>query len=223
MTISIFGSTGKAGRIILDYMLKHNYRVKALVRNKQKADQVFSKLSNLNYLEILQGNALEHQDVLRTIEGTDVVVSAIGHTYNSPKHLQYYFIQHTVFAMKAFSIKRIIILTGAGIFLKMDKPSLIDKLMLNLIKLIDPYRIEDARKMIEYITTTDLDWTIVRTYLQYGSQNTSLQNNLCKLQIGRLGDRKFKLFCSRHSIAKFIVEECISKNNYIREAPVIFG
>lgn len=211
MNIALFGGTGNAGKYVLKELLKRNHKIKVLVRDPKKLN--FSVLPNITNLEIIQGNILDEEKVKKTIFQTEAVIITIGRQRKSPNNLQTEAIKIIHNVMNLFMIKRILILTGAGIYTSQDNPQLIDHVLKILISLIDPLRIKDAQHMVNFLTKTKLDWTIVRTHLHHSSESK-------QFNIGLLGDKNIKLFCSRKNIAKFI-KDSVEGNLYIKKSPVI--
>lgn len=209
MKIAIFGGSGKAGQYILNELLNTGHTIKSLVRNPAKINK-FKKFKNL---EIIQGDVLCKNDVLKTITNTDVVIVTIGHQKNSPPNLQLESIKIIREVMQKYSIKRILVLTGAGVYTNQDKPKIIDHLFKGLIKIIDPIRLKDAEDMVKFLTNSQLNWTIVRTHIHHSYKCNTMN-------IGYLGDKNIKLFCSRDNIAKFFAKS-IEENLYIKDSPVI--
>ena len=71
MKIALFGSTGRVGHELLKRALDEGFEVKVLVRDA-------SKVSPHERVEVIVGDVKKESDVLRTIEGTDAVMSALG-------------------------------------------------------------------------------------------------------------------------------------------------
>lgn len=210
MRIAILGASGKSGKFILRKFLENGHDVKALVRNPNSLLD-FNKYQNL---KLIKGNALNENDINKTIIDTDVVISALGHKIDSPPDLQTRSITMVIKVMRHYGIKRIICLTGSGIFLDGDKPRLVDRILTKTLALIDPHRIKDGIEMVKRLLASDLDWTIVRTPLQHSFSSTDNR------AIGLLGSKGQTLKCSRNFIADFIYE-CAINPGYIRQYPVI--
>lgn len=210
MKVAILGASGKSGKFILRKFLESGHNVKVLVRNPNSLLE-FNKYQNL---ELIKGDALNENDIHKIIIDTDVVISALGHKSDSPPDLQTRSIEMVIRVMRHYGMKRIICLTGSGVFLDGDRPTLIDRILTKAISLIDPNRIKDGIEMVKKLLESDLDWTIVRTPVQHSLNFTGTRN------VGPLGSKGQTLKCSRNFIADFIYE-CVINNKYIKQYPVI--
>lgn len=210
MKIALFGGSGGAGRYILKELLSRNYQVKALVRNATSLEEY----QNDNNLEIIVGDALDEDSVKNTIFNCDAVISALGQRKGSPKDLQTKSIEYIIGSMQKNNIKRLICLTGAGVYLDGDNPSLMDNMITTMVKTTSPVRYNDGAGMVEKVMQSQLDWTIVRTQLQ---ENKPYRENG---HIGMLGTKGHTWKCSRGFIAKFMTDN-LTESQYIHQAPVI--
>ncbi|NBV83330.1 hypothetical protein EBR57_04325 [bacterium] len=119
-----------------------------------------------------------------------------------------------VSAMDHCDVRRIIVLTGAGIHLPGDHPNWLDRAMAALIRVMAADRFNDGDKAIRKLIATDLDWTIVRTELQHNGVGSKVGH------VGPVGDPAHSLRCSRGYIAQFIAD-CLKSPTHIRSAPKI--
>lgn len=71
--ITIFGSTGTTGLCATEAALKAGHKVTVLVRDPEKVPD-----SIKNQLNIIKGNVLNYDDVLKAIKGASSVVVALG-------------------------------------------------------------------------------------------------------------------------------------------------
>lgn len=208
MKVALFGASGGSGKYVLQELLKQDFDINALVRNPSSLQEFSSSKLNL-----IQGDVLNSSDLEKVITNCDAVVYLIGHRKDSIPDLQEKSIQMIIDSMQKFGIKRLIALTGAGVYLPEDKPNLIDKLTTWIIKTFDPNRFYDGENMVKIIMSSNLNWTIVRTQLQQNKMGSGDEH------IGPLGSgHTWK--CSRGFIARFIVSS-LKNNDYIKEFPVI--
>lgn len=210
MKIALLGGSGASGKYILRKFLDNNYNMRILVRNPQSI-QEFREYKNL---EVIIGDALNQNDINSLVKGCDAVISALGHRKGSPPDLLEKSMGFVIEEMKKNKVTRLVCITGAGVSLPGDNPSIIDKFITKMITLIDPARINDGFAMSKKVINSNLDWTIVRTQLQH-NYNTSGKRN-----VGLVGDKGQSWKCSRNYIADFIFE-CISEKKYIQKYPMI--
>lgn len=209
-TIAVFGGSGRTGIPFLKHSLPE-FKIKALVRNPEKIG-----LKD-NNLELIQGDITNTEDIRRTIEGSDAVVSLIGHVKGSEEGFQTKAIGEIVELMRKSGIQRIISLTGGGVRNDEDKPKPIDRFivfaMKNLTGKTSRNALMDGINHTKVITDTDLDWTIVR-----GPMLTE-EPAKRKIEVGNVGTVPgIKL--TREDLAIFILD-VLKNNTYIKEMPFI--
>ena len=210
-TIAVFGASGRTGVPFIKNAVD-SYKVKALVRTPEKLS-----FSHPN-LEIIKGDAMNAADVAKTIEGTQAVVSLLGHAKGSPPDLQTKATRHIIAAMKAQGIRRIISLTGGGVRDEAnDDPKFMDKaivfVMKNLAGKGSKNALADGINHAQLIRETDLDWTIVRGPMLTEDAPTG------KIEVGHVGKISgFKL--TRADLAAFILDT-LQNHTYIEEMPFL--
>ena len=155
--IALFGATGKTGREFLEKALEKGYKIKALVRDPGKLKTLHKNL------EVIKGDVLNKEDVMKCIEGTDMTVSLFGHVKGSPEWLQTDGTKNILEAMKGHEVPRIISLSGGGLpFPEKDQPKFPDKMIRFIMKLAVPKILNDAIEHAKVLKESDLKWTIVR-------------------------------------------------------------
>lgn len=207
-TIAIFGGTGQTGKLVLEKVLQEGYKVKALVRNPNKINK-----SDPN-LTVIQGDVLNEDEVKKTIQESEVVLSLFGHVKGSPQWLQTKGTDIIVEAMKQAGVKKIISLSGGGLpFPEKDKPKLADKIIRFIMKVAVPKILKDAILHAEILRKSNLDWMIVR--------GPRLTNETPKhnYRVGWVGvNASTKI--SRADLADFIVKQ-IESDEFIHQMPFV--
>jgi len=207
MKICIFGADGRTGVEVLQYARNKGYEIVAFVYNENSL-----KFTN-DDIEIIKGDVLDYEQVLRACSGVDAVVSALGHIKGSDPLMQTKGITNIVRAMKENNTRRIISLTGTGVRVPEDAPSFIDRILNFTIKIIDPERIKDGIAHAKVLQDSDLDWTIVRVLKL---SNSPKINQKYRLTTGGPAE----LHTSRKKVAQVLVD-LIEDKNYIRKMPVV--
>lgn len=154
--IALFGASGKTGQQFLNQALTKGYQIKALVRNPQAISQQSPNL------QLIRGDVLNPQDVERTVEDTDLVVSLFGHVKGSPEWLQTRGTENIISSMKTNGLKRIISLSGGGLPFEKDQPKFADKMIRTIMKIAVPKVLNDAVRHAEVLKASGLEWIIVR-------------------------------------------------------------
>lgn len=207
-TIAIFGGTGLTGRLVLEKALDKGYKVNALARTPDKLEVSDTKLN------IIQGDVLNKDDVEKTIEGADMVLSLFGHVKGSPECLQTNGTVNIIAAMKKEGIDKIISLSGGGLpFPEKDKPKFPDKMIRFIMKIAVPKVLNDAIKHAGVLKGSGLNWMIVR--------GPRLTNDKPKndYRVGWVGvNASTKI--SRADLADFIFKQ-IESDEYVHQMPFI--
>jgi putative NADH-flavin reductase len=209
--LALFGSSGKTGEKFVAQALEKGYSIKALARNPEKIKHQSSEL------EIIQGDVLNPEDVYKTINNTDMVVSLFGHVKGSPEGLQAKGTKNIIDTMKVEGIKQIISLSGGGLpFPEKDQPKFPDKMIRFIMKLAVPKILNDAIDHAEVLKNSDRDWIIVR-----GPRLTD-EPKRGDYRVGWVGvNASTKI--GRADLADFIVKLCEEEHfkKYSRQMPFV--
>lgn len=207
-TIAIFGGTGKTGRRVVDRALAQGWSVRALARNPERIATTNDRLT------VIQGDVLDASAVESTVDGSDAVLSMIGHGKGSPDNLQAEGTRLMVGAMKRHGVSRIITLTGGGLRAEgRDEPKLPDRIIRGLLKLLSPKVLADAEAHLEVLERSGLDWTVVR-----GPRLTEAPGTGA-FGVGWVGgDSTTKI--SRDDLADFLLTQ-VEDRQFLRELPFV--
>lgn len=206
--VLVLGATGHLGKVIVDRLIERNYHVVALVRNPQKIAKAPKELT------VIKGNVTDKNSLENALNNTDVVISALGHGFRTSYPIQEKTMAILLPLMGQKHISRLITITGAGLIVKGDPPSLIATLSKIAFPLIDPYRMSDAKKQQELLEKSTINWTVVRT---------PIHNSKSSQKITHVGYTQPKPWAtlSKKAIVEFMID-CIEKNNYIRKSPIVY-
>ncbi len=157
MKIALFGSTGRVGSVVFQQALS-TYQINRLVRKE-------SKLESID-MEIV-GDVLNEEDVMKTIEGCDAVVSCL----NTDKHdVLSRSMPILLKAMRAHGVKRIITCGTAGILQARNETGLY-RFQASESKRRGTTAAEDHLKAFLILQASEMDWTVVcPTYLPDGER-----------------------------------------------------
>lgn len=161
MNILILGGTGRVGNQIVTYALHDGHHVKVLVRTPEKIQ------TNHADLTIIQGNVLNKEDIIRSMHGIDVIISALNTDGGNTLSESMPFI---IEAMEKEAIKRIITIGTAGILQSRVSPKLL-RYQSSESKRRSTRAAEEHHKVYDMLQRSNLDWTIVcPTYLPDGEK-----------------------------------------------------
>lgn len=166
-------------------------------------------------ISIQQGDVMNYESVEEAVSGSDAVISVLGHVGGTDPRMQTTGITNIIRAMKKSGIKRVLSLTGTGARVEGDRPSLIDRFLNAVIKVIDPNRIRDGLEHVQVLKESGLDFTIVRV-LKLTSSTKESKNYM--LTDGGPAE----LQTSRKKVAKVLVD-LINDTKYISKQPIISG
>ncbi len=121
LLITVLGANGKSGRAFVDEALNNGYMVRAGVHS--------GDLPARDNLEVVKCNVMDLSDIQKIAEGSDVIVSLIGHGKNSPADLQQIAMRNIIEVLNSSPNIRLISLTGTGVRIDGDKPNLLDKFL----------------------------------------------------------------------------------------------
>jgi putative NADH-flavin reductase len=192
----------------LKLALDKGHAVKALARTPSKLT-----LSHPN-LEVVQGDVLNGQDVLRTVKGCSMVVSLFGHVKGSPEWLQTHGTQHIVEAMQQEKIDKIISLSGGGLpYPAQDKPKFADHLIRGIMKVVASKILNDAIAHHKVLEKSGTRWIIVR-----GPRLTN-DKKIGKYRVGWVGvNASTKI--SRADLADFILTQ-VEDERFVHQMPFV--
>jgi putative NADH-flavin reductase len=156
MTLTVFGGTGKTGRLLVEQALAEGHDTTVLVRNPARLDL------NRDRLRVVTGDLGEAEGIDDAVRGADAVGSVAGHTKSSGKDVLRQMTRHVVPAMKRHGVRRFVSLVGAGGHDPEDEATFGRTIMRTLMKVLAKDLLVDAEEHARMIRESDLDWTLVR-------------------------------------------------------------
>ena len=107
MRVAIFGASGKTGTLLTERCLAAGYDVTVLLRSPPK-------FALRDRVRVVQGSVFDADAVRRTVEGAEVVLSALGARSLKNEGVLERGVPLIVAAMRAAGVRRIIALGGAS-------------------------------------------------------------------------------------------------------------
>ena len=107
MKVAIFGASGRAGGLLTERCLARGYDVTALVRTP-------ATFPFRDRVRVVEGDAFDAAAIRRTVDGADVVLSALGARSLKKEDVLERAVPLIVAAMQATGVRRIIALGSAG-------------------------------------------------------------------------------------------------------------
>lgn len=207
MTLTILGATGKTGVHLLARALDAGHHVRALVRDPTKVTRQDDRLT------LIHGNVRDAAAVARAIEGSDAVLSALGPTRNAPDMDVSTGMAHVLTAMEAHGVRRLVVVTGAGVRVKGDRPRAFDRLMGLALRLAAKHVLADSQRAVERVHASDRDWTVVRVPMLTDGPATGT------LRVGMVGQGTGPRL-ARADLAAFLLEQVVDAS-HVRASPAV--
>ena len=206
MHITLFGATGRTGRIVLLKSLQAGYTVTVVVRDPSRLELESPDL------QVLCGSVQDEAQVLQAVTGADAVISALGPAQNRPAYEVSAATANIIRAMQRAGVRRLIVTTGAGVGDPNDAPGLLSRLMGAWVMLVAGHVYEDMRRSVDEVRRSDLDWTIVRVPVLVNAPTAGIR-------LGYVG-KGTGIRLSRASLAEFLLKQ-LNDRTLLRQAPVI--
>jgi len=157
MKIAIFGASGGTGLLLTSRCLAAGHQVTALLRSPD----TFPLRDKVN---VVYGNAFDTHRVRETVEGADVVLSALGARSLKREDVLERAVPLIVSAMQQTGVRRIIVLGSAGALPdSLDKQPAWRRWIVQNIAYKTLLKWPVASQISQYATlsTSNLDWTMV--------------------------------------------------------------
>lgn len=208
--ILVIGGSQGIGRAVCQTAASRGHTVRAMSRRGTPVHE------QSNAIESFKGDALVPADVLRALDGMDVVVQALG----VPPSLALILQPVTLFsaatrvllpAMKAAGVRKLVCVTGFGAG---DSNASINILQRLPFKALLQNAYNDKSIQEDLIVASDLEWLIVRPGVLTNFAASGRYQVLTERSSWRNG------IVSRADVADFIVKR-ISSDQFNREKPVI--
>jgi putative NADH-flavin reductase len=203
--IAVLGGTGKAGRYLVDNLIKQGYEIKALTRNSENPSN-----SNSSVEKII-GDARNYESVNALLQGCDAVISTLGPSRKEPDTCSIA-TGHVIQAMQNLNIRRYIELAGLAIDTPSDKKGFMTKFLVGIMRLFFPAVLNDRQKGYRLLAESNLDWTLVRSSM---IELTDARRTV-KTSLTDSPGRKV----SSTDLALFLIDQ-LSDEQFIKKAPFI--
>lgn len=164
MKIALFGGTGRTGSQFASMADASGHELKMLIRSPEKADSLPASA------EQIHGDALDQAKMRKTLQGADMVVSALG---TDKQDVLSNFTPLLLKEMNDLSITHLITVGTAGILQSRTEPHLY-RFESPESKRRSTTAAEDHQAAYEYIKETSYCWTVVcPTFLPDGENTAS--------------------------------------------------
>lgn len=205
MRLTVFGASGKVGRLVVEEALKDGHKVTAFVRSNNPFEEREGLL-------VIQGDIHNTSDVAQALEGADSVISTLGSWGTKTKEVVSTGVQNIVPIMQKNGQKRIITLTGSGARWSEDSPGFLQKAGHSLIGIVNSKVLQDGEKHIQILEASKLDWTVIRSPVMSAAKTKKYKLDFIEPPLYQR--------VSRRAVARCMVDQ-LKNASYIRKAPHI--
>lgn len=204
MRIVVFGASSASGKLLVEKALSKGHIVTAFVRDASKLGTTHDKM------KIVTGNALDPAQVEDAVRGSDAVLSTLG-PKGKPAVMAAQSTQNIVDAMEKHGVKRLVLVSVAGIAVPQDnrKKNLIDGLLKLLLK--DVFL--DRENQIAVLNASTVEWVAVRV--------PRLTDEPAKGSVRAFfGSPNPSFKVTRADLADFMLEQ-LTSDQWLRQAPIL--
>jgi nucleoside-diphosphate-sugar epimerase len=207
--VTVFGGTGKIGRFVVERLLADGHAVTTLVRSPDKLDLTDPALT------VVAGE-LTPEAIDGVVAGADAVISALGPPIDPaiPGSVLTDATRSVIEAMHAHGVRRLVALATVSVPDPHDRPGIIDRLVPVGIGTLIPGALREVQGIHEAVTTSDLDWTVVRIFAPIDIPSNET------LRAGYLGVDDLGTPMARVDIAAFMVDQ-LTDTTWVGAAPAI--
>lgn len=156
LKLAVLGATGSVGRELVAQAIAAGHEVTALVRERPRPGEIDDGVA------LVLGDARSAEAVKRTVDGSDAVLSALGHAKGSPDDVLAHATSSMIAAMRADGVERLVVLSSPAVADAADRPGFFYRAARVLLHVVMPGVVRDHREQARLVEESDLAWTIVR-------------------------------------------------------------
>ncbi len=204
MKITIFGATSATGKQLVEQALKAGHDVTAFLRDASKLQITDEKL------KVITGDALNSQQVEDAVKGSEAILSTLG-PRGKPMVMAAESTQNIVSAMEKHGVKRLIVISVAGVAVPQDqrKPNFVDGLLKFFLKDV----FVDRENQLNILEASKVEWVAVRVpRLTDGPAVGKVK--------AFFGNPSPSMKVTRADVADFMLKQ-LTENQWLQQAPII--
>lgn len=157
MHITVFGATGRTGRLVVQQALAAGHRVTAAARHPGAVRAAH------NLQQVIVADITDATSVRKAIAATDAIVSALGsRTGRKPTTLYSAAAGAALEAMLATGVRRIVTISAIPVTPDEHKTVVERRLIHPLLRQFFGGGYDDMRRMEDLLARSDRDWTVFR-------------------------------------------------------------
>lgn len=200
MKITIFGATGRMGRLLTRQALDAGHLVTAYARNPAKLDLTHPDLT------VVAGELDDEEAITAAVRGADAVIEGVGSQSEGTRRI--------IAAMGAAGVRRLVVVSTCSVPDPADRPDLKVRALVRFVRTVAPRPWAEVRAAAEAVRASDLDWTLVRVAKLTDAPATGT------VKAGHYGHGVVGLSLTRADMAAFLLGQ-VTDTTYLRQAPAI--
>lgn len=205
MVITVFGASGRVGRLVTAEALARGYSVKGFVHSHNNLD-------NHPNLAVISGDIHDSHAVTTAVQGSQAVICSLGSWGAASKDIVSTGTRHIIPAMQSCGVERIVSLTGADAFEAGERPTMLRRFSHSFARLIAGKILTDGEEHIRLLESSELDWTVLRAPVMTNGDSIFYKLSLKPLSHWHTIPRK--------AVAKAMVDQ-IDGSSYSKAAPFL--
>jgi len=204
MKLTIFGASSTTGKLLMEKALAEGHEVTAFVRDASKLEITNEKL------KVMIGDALNPAHVEEAVTGSNAVLSTLG-PKGKPAVMTAESTKNIVSAMEKFGVKRLVVVSVAGIAVPQDQRGF--NLIAVLIKLLLMDVFVDRENQLTVLESSKVDWTAVR--VPRLTDETAMGS-----VTAFFGNPSPSMKVTRADLADFMLKQ-LTEPQWLKQAPII--
>lgn len=204
MKVIVFGASSGTGKQLIARALQAGHEATAFARDASKLGpaQAGGKVTI--------GDALNPSDVENAVKGQDAVLSTLG-PKGKPAVMAAESTKNIVAAMEKHGVKRLVVVSVAGVAVSQDKRGF--NLVSALIKLLLKDVFTDRENQLAVLEASKVDWVALRVPRLSDDPPTGSVNAF-------FGNPSPAMKISRTDLADFMLKQ-LTENQWLRQAPIV--
>jgi putative NADH-flavin reductase len=204
MKITIFGASSPTGKLLVEKALEKGHEITAFVRDESKLRIMDPRV------QVLCGDALKYEDVENALQGSDAVLSTLG-PKGKPAVMAAESTRNIVNAMEKYGVKRLILVSVAGIAVPEDKrgKNIVDSLLKLFLKDV----FNDREEQLRVLSSSKVDWVAVRVPRLTGEAGTGSVRPF-------FGKPSPTMKLTRAALADFMLEQ-LTSDLWLKKTPIL--
>lgn len=209
MRLTLLGATGRTGRVFVPAALDRGHDIRVLAPSRAAAEVHLPA----DRLSIHVGAAVDGRAIDAVVDGADAVVDLLEPSAETPDDVRAVATRSVLGAMHVHVMRRLVMVTGAGVRTSADEPALADRVLLWVSWLLQGRVLRDEVHAVAEVRARDLDWTIARVpqLVDSAARGYRVSPRVDKDSGSRL---------ARADLAAFVLDE-LGEPRFVRRCPVV--